>query len=182
MKKFVLAGGPCSGKTTIIDELEKKGFDVIKEVAREVLERRKHFEVTKEEVLTRQKLIAKKQIEQEEVFEKNPPLLDILFSDRCAIDGLAYLKHSLKHIPKEIMDLIESRKYTKIFFLERLPFQNDGLRIEKDEQEAKKIHNKLLSFYKLSGHEIIQVPIMPINERVSFILKNLDSHYSKKVP
>ena len=175
MKKFVLAGGPCSGKTTIIDELEKKGFDVVKEVAREILEKRRHLEITGEEVIIRQKLIAKKQIEQEELFEKNPPLLNLLFFDRCAIDGLAYLEHSLKHIPKEIMDLIEPRKYTKIFFLEQLPFQKDGLRIEKDEQEAKKIHDRLLFFYKLSGHEIVHVPIMPRNERVSFILKNLES-------
>ena len=42
-KKIVIAGGPSSGKTTLINELIKRGFTCFEEVSREViLEARKN--------------------------------------------------------------------------------------------------------------------------------------------
>lgn len=37
LKKIVLTGGPCCGKTTLIEELNKRGYPVLHETAREVL-------------------------------------------------------------------------------------------------------------------------------------------------
>ena len=38
MKIFVITGGPGTGKTSVVNELEKKGFRVLREVARWVSE------------------------------------------------------------------------------------------------------------------------------------------------
>ena len=38
MRKMVLTGGACSGKTTLVNELKRRGYNVLEEVARQVLE------------------------------------------------------------------------------------------------------------------------------------------------
>ena len=36
--KVVLTGGPCCGKTSLINEFEKRGYNVMHEKAREIIE------------------------------------------------------------------------------------------------------------------------------------------------
>ena len=40
--KIVITGGPCSGKTALVDKLFEKGYEIIPEVAREIIEK-KHY-------------------------------------------------------------------------------------------------------------------------------------------
>ena len=174
MKKVVLAGGSCSGKTTIIEELEKRDFDVVGEFAREVLEERKGFKENPKETLIRQRLMLDRQLEEENKFEINPPLLNLLFLDRCLIDILVYCKRGMGFIPDDFLETIKKNRYHKIFFLEQLPFKADGLRIESDEKEAKELHEEVLDFYQRMGYKPVSVPVMSVDERVNFILKNLD--------
>ncbi|MEK6872743.1 MAG: ATP-binding protein [Nanoarchaeota archaeon] len=42
-KIFVISGGPGVGKTSVVNELEKKGFNVLKEAARELSQSDKRF-------------------------------------------------------------------------------------------------------------------------------------------
>lgn len=42
-KIFVISGGPGVGKTSVINELEKRGFKILKEAAREIILRDKRF-------------------------------------------------------------------------------------------------------------------------------------------
>ena len=39
MKRYVLTGGPCSGKTTVLNILAKCGYPVVPELAREMIEK-----------------------------------------------------------------------------------------------------------------------------------------------
>jgi predicted ATPase len=174
MKKIVLTGGPCSGKTTTINELEKRGFDVVEEFAREVLQEREGFETSSKELLLRQKLMFERQLEKEKKFEDYPPLLKLLFLDRGVVDILAYSDHSLGFVPDEFTIAAKKKSYHKVFFLEQFPFQQDGLRIEKDIEEAKQIHEKIYSFYHRMGYNVVKVPAVSVEERVNFILKNLN--------
>jgi predicted ATPase len=36
MRTFVITGGPCTGKTTLIDNLKQQGFPILEEIARKV--------------------------------------------------------------------------------------------------------------------------------------------------
>lgn len=171
--KIVLSGAGCCGKTTIINELEKKGFDVLEEIPRKVLEERKNFLVNFEEIKTRQLLMLERQVEQEKEFDDNPPILDLIFCDRSCVDILAYFEHYLGEVPQELVERIKKLKYDKIFVLDRLKLENDGTRVEKDDNEAQKIHKKIIECYKKLGYDVVEVPVMEIDKRASFILKNI---------
>ena len=90
MKKIVLTGGPCCGKTTLANELKKKGFCVVDESAREFISRNRT--VNTEE---RQKEIFLRQLEKENLSRD-----ELVILDRCLIDSLAYCKVYLGYVPE----------------------------------------------------------------------------------
>jgi len=161
-KRVVLTGGPSSGKSTLVKELERRGHRILHEVARRVIEERKCQSLTKEEQLIRQKLIYNRQVES----ERN--LSGLVFLDRGAIDVVAYSKHLLGYLPFEI----GTNNYSVVFSLERLPFVDDGLRVEKGDGEAQEIHEKILEAYTEFGYSLIHLP--------SFLAKTIEESVSKR--
>jgi len=165
-KKIVIAGGPCCGKSTLIKELKKRGYYVIEESAREVLA--ENIKIEYEEIQIK---IFRKQLEKEtEAEEKTGGLI---FLDRGHIDGIAYCQLRLGFIPEPLRSFDFKNQYDFIFILDLLPFENDGLRVEKDNTEAKKIHEAIISTYKSFDYNLIIVPVMPIKERVDYILEKI---------
>ena len=119
-----------------------------------------------EEKLERQKIIFERQLEQEQ-----KAIREILFLDRGLPDAIAYSKYLIGFIPKELNYNL-SDKYDIVFILERLPFKDDGLRIENGGIDAEFIHNKIIQTYKDYGYFPVFVPVMSVQERVDFILNN----------
>ncbi len=172
MKKIVFTGGPCSGKSTVIEELSKKGFPVVRETAKNIIAARKHLPLTKEESQIRQDLIFQGQFEKEKFAEEKP--YQLLFLDRGLIDGLAYsVLYSGEDSIKKYLPLVREKKYSSIFLFELLPFNPEGFRAENDEEEARKIERSIYDLYKQLGYKPIFVPKMPVDSRVDFILKNV---------
>ncbi len=176
MQKFVITGGPCTGKTTIIKEIEKIGLPVMHEVATEVinneLNRAKknpnHKPLLPQTDLKDFQLkILEKQLRKERKIKAN-----VVFYDRSIVDTLAYLIHGKYNLNHLFDHHIKSAGYTKIFFLEQLPFYlTDEVRKESPEC-AKAIHDCILQTYKSYKFDIITVPAMDIEKRVEFILRN----------
>jgi len=159
LKKYVITGGPSTGKTTVLKELEKE-FKVFHEAAREILSLNEFSEKIQHEIV-------KKQLEHLREAEE---LDEIVFFDRCVVDSLAYYQYHGFEIPLDVLE--ESRKentdYDLVFFLDFVPYVNDEIRKE-DEKEAKKAHNLIYNSYKKLGYKIIRVPLMSVQERVNFI-------------
>ena len=177
MKKYVLTGGPCSGKTTLIKRLEEKGFAIMDEIGREIIGQRKHILVDEEEHVIRQNLMFDLQLKRENKFMGNGS--EILFLDRGLADYCAYSEHLLGYIPEKIKNYDISERYVDIFILDRLPFEHDGLRAESGDEEAQEIHDRIISSYEQKGYEPVFVPVMPIEERVKFILSKLNLRLDK---
>jgi len=174
MTIVAIAGGPCTGKTTIIREMEKLGKGIIKESARKVL-------------TTHEKFIGKniKEIDlqefHDEIFKDQKNVLEIIdtekheivFSDRGLGDTLAYMKLNDLNIADHMDDYSRNFKYKQVFILDYLGFyKKDELRHE-SEEEQKKIQEHIIETYKYHGYEPIIVPAMPVEERVRFILGGL---------
>lgn len=178
MKIHVLTGGPTNGKSTLINLLKDAGHFVLNETAREVLEERKRFSATKEEVLFRELEIFRRQKKKEtEILEKGKERE--YFLDRSLVDCIAYCEYYLGYIPDEVACLDLTNKYSEIFLLERLPFVADGTRIEKDDKEAEKVHRLLIKAYERFGYKTISVPVFPegkIIERLGLVLSHTFFH------
>lgn len=167
IKKYVLAGGGCSGKTAIIGELRKAGYACIGEVAREVLKERNGFEETRDELRIRQKEIFKRQLMLEENLKPNN-----YFLDRSLVDGHAFCNFFGVPI-LEFLHFDMTNRYEKVFFLEQLPEISLIGRMEKTVEDARKIHGMILKSYEKFGYNPIYVPVMPLEERMDFILEKI---------
>ncbi len=182
MRKYVLTGGPCSGKTTLINELRKNGFSVLDETAREVLS----SALISDKVINNKENYEKLEIEIfQRQLKKESSLCKktlLYFLDRGTIDCLAYSEVFLGYVPEEIAIHTHSGRYDKVFALERLPFVNDGVRVEGTEEEAKKIHDFLIKTYLDYGYELIHVPVMSVEERMEFILRCIKSCCLNRYP
>ena len=149
--RYILAGGPTCGKTSLVKELRRRGFVSVDESAREVIKEKRFTPGTAEFQVE----IFKRQIER----ENNSPLP--AFFDRSALEGIAYSRKYLSAVPKEIANFDYCGRYSAIFLLERLPFQRDGERVEKDDKEAEEVHQHIILAYQERGYFPIHVPILP---------------------
>ena len=172
---FVLTGGPCAGKSTLIDELARRGRSVIREAAREVIvEGRLHpgrgaleFQC---EVLRRQ-LLAE---------TTRPP--GVVFADRGIGDHFGYLDHYRRTRGSDLSgtnffrDLEgaweEARaRYRAVFVLEQSPrFLRESHRLE-EADEARAIHEALEAAYRARHPRVIPLPWTPLEERTDALLR-----------
>jgi len=171
MKRYVLTGGPCAGKTTVLNILAERGYAILPELAREIIDK----EAAKgSDILPWinpkkfQQVIAWKQFWRE-FFAKR---YGVLFLDRGLIDGYGYAVLEKVTIPKTIT-LFGKFRYDKIFLLDPVPFyETDGSRIE-DRDFARAVHEEIRKAYVRFGYEVIAVPMMTPEERTDFILERI---------
>ena len=95
-----------------------------------------------------------------------------VFLDRAIPDTLAYYRFLNLPEDEKLTTALRTVSYKKIFILDCLPLVNDYARTE-DAVAQKKIHALLVEVYESLGFPIVQVPVLPPEERVDFILKNL---------
>lgn len=176
-KKIVIAGGPSTGKTSVIKAIEGKGFACFHEISREItLQARK--EGIEQLFLTDPLLFSKRILEgRVHQFKAATKHADaIVFLDRGLHDVLAYLECFNTTYPSEFTKVCKQYTYDKIFLLP--PWKeihtSDSERYENFE-EALKIHDCLEKTYTDFGYEVIEVPKVSIAQRVEFILNSLNT-------
>lgn len=169
-KIYILTGGPGSGKTTAIEILASRDYYVMPEVAREILdeEQKKNSDALPwKDPAKFQNMVADRQNEREKTLKTTE-----VFFDRGLVDGYAYCKYFNIPIPKIIMDNGENR-YNKVFLFEQLPmYQKDDNRKE-DKKSADLIHKLIKEAYIKFGYDVIDVPVLPPEKRVDFIISKL---------
>ncbi|KYK26722.1 hypothetical protein AYK26_07225 [Euryarchaeota archaeon SM23-78] len=174
MKKYVITGGPSSGKSTLLRALEKKGFAVIEESAKEVIFLEKQRGVNEpwleETFVDFQTKIVELQLKKE---AEIPSDTDIVFIDRGVPDVLAYFKHRKFEPSQKLLECVKNRKYEKVFLLEQLPVHKKADYRVEDEQEAKRISQLIKQSYQSLGYDLISVPPLGVRKRVEFVLKNM---------
>ncbi len=171
----VLTGGPCSGKTTLLNELEKEGFKIIKEAAREIISEEKSLNpnfLSWNNLEEFQLKVLERQIEIERNLENSK---ETIFSDSAIPSGIAYLKTHNKNIPEKLLRESSKKRYGKIFLLEPIEkYENDSERAESKEI-SEKIHAFIKETYSSLGYELIEIPAVTPEERVKLIKANLNT-------
>ncbi len=171
----VIIGGPGSGKTSLIECLEGKGYTCYPEISREVtLEARKQGieQLFLEKPLLFSELLLEGRKKQHAAAAKDES--KIVFIDRGLPDVLAYMHYIGDAYPSFFDDVCKEYRYTKIFFLPpwREIYTADEARYESYEQ-AELIASHLQETYKGYGYELTEVPKDTLDNRILFILEHL---------
>lgn len=169
---YVITGGPSSGKTTTVNLLKERGYITTFEHARHYLDTQrlkgKTIEDVRKKQLEFQLGVLEMQIEQEK--QILPEVL--VFLDRAIPDALAYYRFLNLPVEQKLTEALRTVSYKKVFLLDFLPLIKDYARTE-DEAAQRKIHELLFEVYESLSFPLIHVPVLPPEERVEFILKNI---------
>ncbi|RFN58434.1 AAA family ATPase [Marixanthomonas ophiurae] len=174
-KRIVITGGPGTGKTTLINELEKKGHSCLHEVSREVIKKAQK-EGIEQLFLTNPILFSERLLEGrlQQFNEAESYNGALLFYDRGLPDVTAYMDYFGTTYSEIFTKSCMDNQYDTVFLLPpwKKIYKQDNERYENFE-EAKKIHTALLKGYENYGYDVQLVPTGSVEERIAFILDNL---------
>ena len=177
-KRIVITGGPGTGKTAVIDALEKKGYFCYQEIIREMtLEAKKEG---KEKIQVVNPLLFV-----DDPMEFNKKILEgrlqqykqasnlseaIVFFDRGLPDVLAYMDYFAQKYGEDFAQVCKEHRYDTVFLLppwEEI-YVSDNERLETYEQ-AVQIHEHLEKTYSNYKYINVIVPKGTIDQRLQFI-------------
>jgi predicted ATPase len=178
---YAITGGPSSGKTSIIKELEKKGESVVHEAATDWITSKIKagvLEPWKEKSFVSD--IFKLQLEREK------PYLSLdgrVFIDRGIFDGYAFARSyelagtpTLDYLNQVLKQIDLNQRYKAVFFV--LPYESNfsPLRTEvrrEDAQEAAKLEVAIYAIYCRHDNFIVVPGGLTPQERADFILEKI---------
>ncbi|KTD58885.1 AAA family ATPase [Legionella shakespearei] len=174
-QRYLLTGPPGSGKTSILTELLKRGFPIIDEPARGILAQQRLIEgegvYDKNPFLFKELMLSRMLYDHDSV-----PTDEVTFFDRGLPDLIAYSQCFHLEIGSELKASRIYRYNPTVFFApaweqiysndaeRRLTF-NESLLFEQDLRQA----------YTDLGYQLINIPLLPVSERVSFIVNSITS-------
>jgi predicted ATPase len=168
----VITGAPSCGKTTLINQLAEKEFQTVPETARLYIKREiakgKTIHPIRADAAALQRNILDLQLRIESGLRVN----DILFLDGAVPSSLAYYRVCGLN-PNEILLECFHHRYASVFILEPLPFQHDDERVEEIAAFAGYLDKWQTRDYSTLGYNVIRVPVMSVQERLTFILDAL---------
>jgi predicted ATPase len=175
---YVITGGPGVGKTALINELAKNKFKIVPESAREII--KQEIEKNGDGLPWKNKelyanLMLKASLESfNSVLSNNS---GIHFFDRGILDTLCYTNMIGLGISAEMDKIGKNSLYNRKVFI--LPpwieiYHTDNER-KQTWEEAKLTFTKMKETYLSYDYEIIEVPQDAVENRVNFLLSNINS-------
>lgn len=169
----IITGAPSTGKSSVIEELARRGYTCHEEIAREVI--RENLD-NKVDVFPWNQMRAFS----DQVFGRMVDLVasfqkeKICFLDRSIVDLIGYMKFANAPVPSKYMQEAMQVGYSpKVFFM---PMWNDIYSMDEERKEsineAQLIGDALFDAYQELGFELIEVPRVSISNRADFILEN----------
>jgi predicted ATPase len=170
----VITGAPCSGKTTLIDQLADRGFRTVPETARLYFEREMAGGRSVDEVRKNARTVERGLIDMQLRFEREIRAIEVVFLDRGLPDSLTFCRIAGLN-PNEILSECFRHRYASVFVLDRIPIQQDGIRIE-DDAIAGLLDEWLARDYGALGYRVMRVPVLSPKERLEFVLASFSEH------
>ena len=155
--RIILTGRSGSGKSTLLNLLANNGerLPVISETAREVLNRFPEQSVYFKQVKMLYRQWIKEEDNKDGIFDRS--LIDyVVFSKRIGI--------KLPFYDEQLYG-----RYNMVLKMPNRPFKNDGVRIEKDEDEASEIQGEIDQLYHENAHALILVPNIEMSGQYRFV-------------
>ena len=172
-QRVVFAGGPGSGKTTLLHALQARGYAVVADSARAIIQARRGRSLTPRPApLEFAHAILRQDIQQ---YDEQASASGIVFFERGVVDALGML-HELKALPdNELRTLLSAYPYHRQVFLfppwEAI-YATDA---ERDQTfvEAVRVYRAAHEWYQRCGYEVVEVPTAGVIERCAYVLQSL---------
>ncbi|BAO76905.1 AAA family ATPase [Winogradskyella sp. PG-2] len=182
-KRIVITGGPATGKTAIIDDLNSKGYKCFEEVIRKLTaEAQNSGDITENHsnpiALVSDSVLFNTTLINLRVDDfKSAKHLDekLSFFDRGMPDVLAYMSYFNQDISENFIHICSKHKYDYVFILPpwKAIYKDDAERFETF-KEATDIYHQLKKTYQQFGYNCIEVPFGTIEDRTQFIIEQLN--------
>lgn len=171
--RIVFTGGPGSGKSSVIDELERLGYKVIAEPARAIIKNIEentpelHPKLSKENRKLFQIAVENKNYED---YAKNT----YGFFDRSALDEVGYRSRFKIDTGDALDKFCKNNRYDLVFFFPfwKEIYKNDDVRHETP-SEAERVSKFIFGAYTKYGYDPFIVPKLSIENRLDYILGNI---------
>src|SRR5262245_16655751 len=170
-KFFVLTGPPGSGKSTLLQHLRTRGFQGIDEPARQILAEQRSIEgsviLSRDARLFVELMLSRMIGEYHRMQTSSEPV----FFDRGIPDTLVYASHSGFDYPPGQNAARMYRYNRRVFFApawEQIYTQDEERRATFE--QASQFGEDLREIYQQCGYVLIDLPCLPVQERVDFIL------------
>lgn len=168
--RFLLTGGPGFGKSSIIDELERLGYQVKHEIARQII-----LESIQNKTMCNpwQDIVSfSERVLEERISQYNAGSDGVWFYDRGLPDIPAFMLKDKREIQDELWRLCKEYRFEKKVFITppwEAIFHKDNERKE-DFVAAIKVHKMIERVYTELEYELIPVPMGSIKDRAKFVL------------
>ena len=169
---FVITGAPSSGKTTLLQRLASKGYNVNPDMSRKLLEQNLQSGLRPEQVRAAEREFQSELLQLMVDVELKLLPDDLIFHEYALPDNVAFWRKAGFELPEVLLQSARLFKYREIFVLEPLELKRDGIRIE-SEADQKVIHNLILESYREVGYEPIIIPVGSVESRIENVLRYL---------
>ncbi|TDE18342.1 AAA family ATPase [Dyadobacter psychrotolerans] len=175
MPNIIITGGPGSGKSTLIEALQTRGFLCKQEVSRQLI---------REQVALATGCVPWQDLDCFANLALNKMITDynsagikdeIVFFDRGIPDVIAYLKAGGLQVEQRFYDAAKIFPYSKEVFITppwKEIYVNDDERWQTFE-EACILHDTLIAAYENLGYNIKFIPCTSVTKRVEYIFKTI---------
>ncbi|MGG8497652.1 AAA family ATPase [Tenacibaculum sp. TC6] len=174
-QKIVLIGGPGTGKSSVLREFIRRGYECMPEISREVTLKAQEDGVD-QLFLEKPLLFSQMLLEgrEQQFLHATLSKKEVIFFDRGIPDVHAYMNYLGTEYPDLYIKKSAKYLYDKVFMLApwKKIYKQDNERYETFEQ-AIELDKFLRAAYQEIGYKIIDVPFGTIAERCDFILQSL---------
>lgn len=173
-RRIGISGGPGTGKTSLITELEKQGYPCFHEFSRQIIRESlaagtdvlpwKDLDTFSHEVM-------KGRLEQ----HRSAVEPGIYFYDRTIIDIIAYQKADQLPVPDSWNRIAEEHRYDQRIYITppwKEIYRNDNERMESFEKLLH-LHDVLCETYQFFGYDVVPVPKVSEEQRIAWLLSDL---------
>lgn len=171
MRRAAITGGPGAGKSSLIAELARLGVATHDEVARNILQAPGGMEMRERDPLGFAQAMYGAQLL---LFEEADPGVTVF--DRGFADIVGFLELSGLSIPPDIDTACRELRFEGPIFHApawRAIYTPDEERIQ-SWVEAVESDRAVASAWKRYGYELVELPLVSIEERANFVLDRLD--------